>query len=249
MTDADIRHQTRVGLGLAMLLIGVWICLHVWTVFFVDISFANLPWIIPVILLQCWLYTGLFIIAHDCMHGSLAPFRPNVNRVVGQLCLGLYAGFAFDPLNRAHHRHHRHSGTADDPDFDERPPHGFIAWFLAFFREYFGWREFATIAAIFWIYVLAFGATQANLVMFWALPSLLSALQLFTFGTYLPHKPEATPFTDRHNARSNNFPPWLSLLTCFHFGYHHEHHDVPDAPWWRLPSVRVNAHIDRNAAV
>jgi beta-carotene/zeaxanthin 4-ketolase len=175
------------------------------------------------------------------MHGSLAPFRPGLNRAIGQLCLGLYAGFSFDALNREHHRHHRHPGTAGDPDFDARPPHGFVAWFVTFFREYFGLREFFTIAAAFWIYLLAFGAHPANLIVFWALPSVLSAVQLFTFGTYLPHRPEAQPFDDRHNARSNDYPVWLSLLTCFHFGYHHEHHDVPNAPWWRLPAIRQAA--------
>ena len=239
MTDAAIRHQTRIGLGLAAVLISVWLALHVYTVFFVTLSWANVALWLPVVLVQCWLYVGLFIIAHDCMHGSLAPFQPRVNWAVGQLCLGLYAGFWYTPLNHAHHRHHRYSGTADDPDFDARPPHGFVAWFLSFFREYFGWREFLTITAVFWAYLLLLGAHPANLILFWALPSLLSALQLFTFGTYLPHRPEVVPFADRHNARSNNYPVWLSLLTCFHFGYHHEHHEVPDAPWWRLPAVRA----------
>jgi beta-carotene/zeaxanthin 4-ketolase len=238
MTDIDIRHQTRIGVGLAATLIAMWLALHIYSVFFVTISAANALLWVPVIALQCWLYVGLFIVAHDCMHGSLAPFRPRLNRAIGRLCLGLYAGFSYDALNRAHHQHHRHAGTADDPDFDERPPHGFVAWFLAFFREYFGWREFLSIAAVFWIYLLVLGAHPANLILFWALPSLLSAVQLFTFGTYLPHKPGALPFADRHNARSNEFPVWLSLLTCFHFGYHHEHHEVPDAPWWRLPAVR-----------
>jgi beta-carotene ketolase (CrtW type) len=37
----------------------------------------------------------------------------------------------------------------------------------------------------------------------------------------MPHKPELRPeFTDRHRARSNDYAWWLSLLTCFHFGYH-----------------------------
>jgi beta-carotene ketolase (CrtW type) len=30
----------------------------------------------------------------------------------------------------------------------------------------------------------------------------------------------------------------VSLLTCFHFGYHHEHHDTPWVPWWKLPAQR-----------
>jgi hypothetical protein len=41
-----------------------------------------------------------------------------------------------------------------------------------------------------------------------------------------------------HNARSSSMPIWLSLLTCYHFGYHWEHHEYPYVPWcacgWRL---------------
>jgi beta-carotene ketolase (CrtW type) len=69
-------------------------------------------------------------------------------------------------------------------------------------------------------------------------PALLSSLQLFYFGTYLPHRPGPDAFTDHHRARSNGYSEWLSLLTCFHFGYHHEHHRAPGEPWWRLPTVR-----------
>ena len=35
-----------------------------------------------VIGLLCWLNVGLFIVAHDCMHGSLAPGFPGINRFV-----------------------------------------------------------------------------------------------------------------------------------------------------------------------
>jgi beta-carotene/zeaxanthin 4-ketolase len=87
--------------------------------------------------------------------------------------------------------------------------------------------------------LLVLGAQLANVLLFWALPALLSALQLFTFGTYLPHRPAPPGFADRHNARSNDYPWLVSLLTCFHFGYHHEHHLSPGTPWWRLPTLRA----------
>jgi beta-carotene ketolase (CrtW type) len=49
-------------------------------------------------------------------------------------------------------------------------------------------------------------------------------------GTYRPHrlptgKNGDTDYPDAHRARSNDMPTWLSLITCFHFGYHHEHHE------------------------
>lgn len=238
------QRQTAIGLALAAAIIAAWTALHIAGVFFMPLR-LDLAWaIVPMVLVQCWLYVGLFIVAHDCMHGSLAPFRPDINRLVGRLCLTLYAGFNFDALNRKHHFHHRHSGTADDPDFDEVPPHGFLAWYWKFFTEYFGWREYLFISAVTLIYVLLLGADIANVLVFWALPALVSSLQLFAFGTYLPHRPDADPFVDRHNARTNHYPWLLSLLSCFHFGYHHEHHLQPDVPWWRLPK----AHADYLAA-
>ncbi len=237
ISGGELRRQSIIGLTLAVAIIAAWATLHVLGVFFVPLE-AGLIWlIVPMVLVQCWLYVGLFIVAHDCMHGSLVPFRPAVNRFVGQLCLTLYAGFDFDKLNRKHHRHHRHSGTADDPDFDETPPHGFWAWYYRFFTEYFGWREYLFISAVVVVYIAVLGAPLGNVLVFWALPALVSSLQLFTFGTYLPHRPEADPFADRHNARTNRYPWWLSLVTCFHFGYHHEHHLQPGVPWWRLPAA------------
>ena len=74
------------------------------------------------------------------------------------------------------------------------------------------------------------------MLVFWALPALLSSVQLFYFGTFRPHRHDDSPFADDHNARSNGFGWLASLLSCFHFGYHHEHHLAPQVPWWRLPS-------------
>jgi beta-carotene ketolase (CrtW type) len=88
-------------------------------------------------------------------------------------------------------------------------------------------------------YVLLLGAPYPNLLLFWALPAILSSLQLFLFGTYLPHRKEEQDFADRHRARSNDFSWIASLLSCFHFGYHHEHHLAPHLPWWRLPAERA----------
>lgn len=237
LPEIDDIQQRRTGLLLAFVIIVAWTLLHVGLVFYWTLTPASLILSLPLLALQTWLYVGLFIIAHDCMHGSLAPHRPALNRRIGQLCLMLYAGFDFDQLKIEHHKHHRHSGTADDPDFDARPPHGFWRWFASFFRHYFGIRQVVVIATVCLVYLLVFGANLGNLLLFWPLPGLLSALQLFTFGTYLPHKPREDAFADRHNARSQLFPVWLSLLTCFHFGLHHEHHLYPSLPWWRLPEA------------
>lgn len=231
------------GLGLAAVLICAWLAcqsyslfLHGWT----PLGIAVAP---ALILVQCWLNVGLFIIAHDCMHGSLVPFRPGLNRAIGRACLALYAGFSYDRLIVSHHAHHRHSGTAEDPDFHADGPRRFWPWYRAFLRCYFGLRELAIVTVLFGVAVLGLGASPVNALVLWALPAVLSSLQLFFFGTYLPHRHEDEAFADRHNARSNDYSPAASLLTCFHFGYHHEHHESPQTPWWQLPRTRAERRL------
>ena len=239
IASMDKDRVAATGIGLASLIIAAWLALHVYAVFFLDLATLS-PWLVPLIIaVSCWLYVGIFIIAHDCMHGTLAPGRPGINRWFGRICLFVYAGFDFDELKAKHHDHHRHAGTEHDPDFDEREPHAFWPWYVRFFSEYFSGREFAIISLAVAIYVLALGASLANIWLFWAIPAILSSLQLFYFGTYLPHHPGEAPFADRHNSRTNTYPRWLSLITCFHFGYHHEHHLFPYLPWWRLPEAHA----------
>jgi len=82
-----------------------------------------------------------------------------------------------------------------------------------------------------------------NLLLFWVAPALLSTFQLFYFGTYLPHRLPAAGYDNMHRAVSSNYPVWLSLLTCFHFGYHLEHHVQPVVPWWRLPRLHRQSEL------
>ncbi|MBU2533791.1 MAG: fatty acid desaturase [Alphaproteobacteria bacterium] len=232
------RRQGVIGLGLASAIISAWLLTHIGAVFFYEWSSHSVATAPLLVVWSCWLYVGLFIVAHDCMHRSLVPARPTWNRAIGRLCLFLYAGFDFDGLNRKHHRHHRHSGTGDDPDFHPVGQPSFARWYLNFFLEYFSWPQAAFVAVISLLYVFVVGATYSNILVFWALPALLSSLQLFTFGTYLPHRPLPQPFTDHHRARTSNWNWLASLFTCYHFGYHHEHHLYPQLPWWRLPLAR-----------
>lgn len=236
--DSNPGIQATTGLLLAFGIIAGWAATHVAGVFYYSWglhSFVTAPLLVAI---NCWLFVGMFIVAHDCMHGSLVPFRPMWNRIIGQICLGLYAGFEFDKLNRKHHLHHRYSGTEGDPDFDERPPHGFLQWYMRFFMEYFGWKQLVFLSAVSALYLAVLQVSYPNLLVFWALPAIVSSVQLFYFGTYLPHKPNSREFADRHRTRSNDWSWVASLLTCFHFGYHHEHHLYPSLPWWRLPSAR-----------
>lgn len=215
-----------------------WIALHVVTVFFFPINTYTAALVPVLILLQSWLSVGLFIIAHDAIHGTLAPSNTALNNAVGRAAISLYGGFNFDKLASAHHLHHQFPGTEADPDFCPDHPKNPLLWAWAFFRRHTTLRAILYFNVVFNIELHLLDAPEANLILFFCVPAVLSALQLFYFGTYLPHRHEsASAFADDHRARSSDFNPIVSLLTCYHFGYHHEHHAHPSVPWWRLPAV------------
>lgn len=222
------------GVGLTLAMAALWCLVHVWAVFTWRITSEMLLLVPAVMALQCWLSVGLFIAAHDAMHGTLAPGRPRLNTAVGTALLFVYAGFSFTKLRAAHIAHHKYPGTAADPDFAAEHPSAFWPWYGTFIRRYFGWRSGVFVSTVVTVYFLL-GAPPLNILLCYGLPAIASSLQLFYFGTYRPHR-QGSAFADHHNARSDHFPTWLSLLTCFHFGYHHTHHLDPGVPWWRLPA-------------
>ena len=230
--------QTVIGITLAAAIIAAWAALHLYAIFALQLGPATLWAIIPLMAVQTWLGAGLFIVAHDAMHGSLSPGAPAVNRWIGRAALGLYAFFPYDRLASKHHEHHRHPGGADDPDFYAAQPRGFWRWYAHFFATYFGLKQFIAIFAVVLFYALVLHASVLNILLFWAAPSIASSLQLFTFGTWLPHRRHDAPFADQHNARTLEYGWLASLFACYHFGYHLEHHRSPGSPWWRLPEVR-----------
>lgn len=231
------RRQTAIGIALALAIIAGWLALHITAVFFLPIERVGVAGAMLIVALLCWLNVGLFIVAHDAMHGSLAPGRRGVNHAFGRVALALYAGFSFDRLMPKHFDHHRAPGTERDPDFHADHPRHLWRWYGAFMRQYFGVREFLVLS-LFTAFYLLIGANYANVLLFWALPAILSSVQLFYFGTYRPHRVEDDPFSDDHRARSSGLGWLWSLLSCYHFGYHHEHHVAPGVPWWRLPAER-----------
>lgn len=244
---ADARRwQGATGLLLATLIAGGWLAAQAGLLFRAEWSTGSLLLAPLGVALVCWLDVGLFIVAHDAMHGSLAPSSPRLNRAFGRACLLLYAGFWLGRFTDGHVQHHRAPGTADDPDFNPGGNGRFWPWYGRFMRRYFGWREAAGLALTFGLLAGGLRAPLANVMVFWALPALLSSVQLFAFGTWLPHRAASAPFADHHRARSNDYGWLASLLSCFHFGYHHEHHLRPDAPWWRLPAVRRGQTAELN---
>ena len=227
------------SLAAAAAIMTAWLTIHVGMIFFWPLAFATAPLAVALVLLQAWLSTGLFIVAHDAMHGSFAAGRPRLNHAAGRLALSLYACLSFDRLRAAHFRHHAHAGLDGDPDFNARDPRAFWPWLARFFAGYYTHTQIARIVGVAILYMIVGGAHLANIALFWAVPAFLALFQLFYFGTYLPHRHADDAFADRHRARSNAMGPVAALVSCFNFGaYHHEHHLHPDTPWWALPGRR-----------
>ncbi|MFP5502696.1 MAG: fatty acid desaturase, partial [Candidatus Sericytochromatia bacterium] len=189
------------------------------------------------------LYTGLFITAHDAMHGTLAPGSRSLNDGIGALCAWLYALFSFRRLAVAHQRHHETPAVPGDPDWHDGRDAAFWPWYVAFMRRYVTWRQLAGMALAFQVLAWGLQIPLINLAVFWIAPNLLSTLQLFYFGTYRVHREPPSGHTNRHRATSSGYPLWLSFLTCYHFGLHLAHHEHPGVPWWRLPRAVEEAEI------
>jgi len=226
-----------VSQSLAVIIVVVWASIHFATILGHSADGLGLAAIALIVAVQTWLSAGLFIIAHDAMHGSLVPGRPRRNRAIGRLVLMIYAGLDYDRMLPAHHQHHRHTGTAADPDFNVSGPRRPVAWFVRFFGNYYSHVQLVRITVVALLY-MGLGADIRDIAIFWAVPALLALVQLFFFGTYLPHRHSDNDFADHHRAQSGA-GGILSLISCFHFGgYHLEHHRNPGTPWWRLPSLR-----------
>jgi beta-carotene/zeaxanthin 4-ketolase len=198
------------------------------------------------ILGRTMLQTGLFITAHDAMHGTVCPAHPAVNRRIGRVALGLYAFLTYDACRLRHQAHHHHPAQAADPDFDLSQQLG--PWFWRFMHNYLaagqGERILGGIVTVFGVAGMLVPTIVPRLFCFWLLPLVLSLGQLFYFGIYWPHKEPAGGWSDRHRSSSLNVPNWLSFLLCYHFSYHWEHHEYPHLPWYYLPKIRSRRQSD-----
>lgn len=232
--------QGAIGLVLGGAIAVSWLGIHAYAMFVFELSWTNLPIAVAMAVVQCWLSVGVFIVCHDAMHGTLVPKHPQWGARIATVLLFLYAGFQWRTLRDAHHTHHRLAGHKGDPDFDEEHPSHFLKWYWTFFKRYFGWQSLLFVHAVVGVYWLIIGIPMVQIVLLYGAPALLSSLQLFYFGTYRPHHhAKGKAFPDENNARTDGFGTLTSLATCFHFGYHLEHHRRPDVPWWALPRARA----------
>jgi len=228
------------GLGLSAGIVLGWL---VSLVGCLSLDSSRQPWwlLVVLILVRTQLQTGLFIVGHDAMHRLLWPADRARNDALGALVLLLYAALPYSSCHACHRRHHRNPGSFDDPDCPEGRTAGLLSWYQTFMASYLSRRQMASLLAAWAVLADLFSrvtpTAPVNVLLFCTLPLLLSSWQLFTVGTYLPHRSQWGASGDGEPA-SLDLPPWLSLLACFHFGYHREHHDNPDLPWFALPAVR-----------
>lgn len=206
----------------------------------VDLSEFPLLFIIMGIWLRSFLHTGIFIIIHEAIHGVIVSSR-QVNDYIGHVASLLYAFLPYKAMAKNHQLHHRNPATEEDPDFYSANPNNFVLWYVSFMQEYQSGRQFWILfwgmTVIFWA-LIYIQISVINIFLFWVIPIIISSLQLFTFGIFVPHKEHQQKSKDIHQARSINYPVLLSFIACYHFGYHWEHHQHPYLPWYKLPLVR-----------
>jgi beta-carotene/zeaxanthin 4-ketolase len=232
--------RNTLSLQVAIAIVIVW-AISLWNCCQIQVLALNPLVAICLVSWQTWLYTGLFITAHDAIHGNIYP-SPKLNHAIGQLCLWLYAGFDYSQLSLKHHLHHQHPASDRDPDFHDGKNQDFWPWYWQFVREHISWRQLINLVLMSGIYAAIYQFSTGlqpqtkivNLILFWIVPSLLSSLQLFYFGTVLPHREPIDGYIEPHRAKTIERSRWWSLITCYHFGYHREHHESPQIPWWQL---------------
>ena len=217
------------GILIALIIISAWLIHLVFSLTFLKVNLSD-PLFYLNIFIQAYLFTGLFITAHDSMHGTLSKNK-KLNRLIGQLSTFLFACMSYNRLLKNHMYHHRYPGTENDPDFSSFTQNFFIWWGLFLWR-YTTILQIVLMGIIFNILKIWFN--ELNTLMFWVLPAFLSTLQLFFFGTYLPHKKPHIHNMLPHNARTQKKNHVWAMLSCYFFGYHFEHHENPGVPWWQL---------------
>ncbi|MBB6612053.1 fatty acid desaturase [Pontibacter sp. Tf4] len=215
------------GIVIAATIVVCWVGLLAYLLTNYTVNYSS-PLTYLFVLVQMHLYTGMFITAHDAMHGVAAPGRPKLNKAIGTIAALLFAYNWYPRLLPRHHQHHKFVATEHDPDYH----HGsFWPWYFSFLKQYITWWQLLLMAVTF--NVLKYFFPVDNVILFWMLPAILATFQLFYFGTYQPHRGEHAP-DNRHKSTTQSRNHLWAFLSCYFFGYHYEHHEKPYVPWWQL---------------
>ncbi len=231
-----ISYFKHPGIVWAIVIISLWFLSFVGFLS-IDLTQISAVYLTAIVLGRTLLQTGLFILAHDAMHQSLVPNSATLNHAIGKFAIGLYAVLNYNQCLRNHQHHHQIPGQVGDPDFHDGSNSQALGWYFRFLRNYLPISQMLLFLAIVGsgllglIFVLQ--VPVMNCILIWMVPLILSSLQLFCFGTYLPHRhPD-------NLTRSAYYPKVISLLVCYHFSYHQEHHTYPTVPWYALPDYKL----------
>ncbi len=187
ISDIEAVNMTNIGVFIAFTIVGLWSASLV-LLLLLDTSKFQIPLIVSAILWQTFLYTGLFITAHDAIHGVVFAKNPKINNWIGRIAVIIDALFSYKNSVKKHWLNHQQPGTEADPDFDNNQYQNVFAWYFRFMKSYLDLRQLFGLALIFNILNIAFKIPEINLNLFWIIPSILSSIQLFHFGTFIPHK-------------------------------------------------------------
>jgi len=221
------------GIIIAFIIISIWASHLFYSLLYVNVDFTN-PIFYLHILLQGYLYTGLFITAHDAMHGTVSKNK-FINKSIGSISTLLFAGLSYNKLIKNHFKHHKNPGEEEDPDFYTKSQNFFI-WWGNFLWRYTTITQLIIMAVAFNLLKIWFD--EVSIIVFWIVPAFLGTFQLFFFGTYLPHKYPHTDKMQPHKARTQKRNHFWAMLSCYFFGYHYEHHESPKTPWWKLYKIK-----------
>ncbi|WOD39651.1 fatty acid desaturase [Nodosilinea sp. E11] len=197
------------------------------------------------ILIRTFLHTGLFIVTHEAIHRNISNLH-GLNDAFGYITSWLYALLPYQLLAKNHRLHHRFPATEQDPDHHKLNRGGFWLWYIQFMKTYQTggqvWVSLIGISLIFCAFIICH-IPAINLILFWIIPMVLSSLQLFTFGIFLPHRQRDNAPEYDNTINSIHLPVFWSFITCYHFGYHQEHHLKPHLPWYQLPQAYRSSKV------
>lgn len=232
----DIETTKFTGIVIATTIILLW-GITLFIALSANFATLHILQVLLLVLCQTFFNTGLFITAHDAIHGLVFPQNRKINNLFGSLTVSLYALFSYQLLREKHWLHHRHPASELDPDFHDGKHDGFFAWYFHFMQGYWDWNRSTLLLSIVMLISYILQIALINVIVFWLMPLFLSSLQLFYFGTFLTHRQPPTGYHNSHRTQSNRLSIFWSLITCYHFGYHLEHHEYPNVPWWKLPEI------------
>lgn len=213
---------------MATTIIGLWI-VAVFGLLHLEIRWNN-PLYYLLCLVPAHLYTGLFITAHESWHGNISRNK-TLNRIVGMLACTLFAYNSYYKIQAGHHRHHSDPTSDHDPEFSQSRK--FFPWLFSFTFHYLTIWQFV-LMAITTTVMLEFFPT-GNIILYYLAPTFLATIQLFYFGTYLPHRGE---YDNKHQSGTQKKNHVWAFISCYFFGYHYEHHYSPKTPWYRLYKLK-----------